>query len=135
MAVSSAACGRLALIFFAGEGDVERDLPSAGNFAIRACAGNDRDGCEVAEAVFAEPGSAQFDAEKALRYRRANCTFGNRRSCIGLAAFDHRIFEIEDDDVGVAFGRLEHFLATVAGGEQPAAHADSGFGYRVHARA
>ena len=61
--------------------------------------------------------------------------FGNRRSGIGLAAFDHRIFEIEDDDVGVAFGRLEHFLAAVAGGEQPAAHADSGFGYRVHARA
>ena len=89
----TAACGRLALIFFAGEGDVERDLPSAGNFAIRACAGNDRDGCEVAEAVFAEPGSAQFDAEKALRYRRANCTFGNRRSCIDLA----RILYAMDD--------------------------------------
>ena len=89
----TAACGRLALIFFAGEGDVERDLPSAGNFATRACAGNDRDGCEVAEAVFAEPGSPQFDAEKALRYRRANCTFGNRRSCIDLA----RILYAMDD--------------------------------------
>lgn len=89
----TAACGRLGLIFFAGEGDVERDLPSAGNFAIRACAGNDRDGCEVAEAVFAEPGSPQFDAEKALRYRRANCTFGNRRSCIDLA----RILYAMDD--------------------------------------
>lgn len=89
----TAACGRLALIFFAGEGDVERDLPSAGNFATRACSGNDRDGCEVAEAVFAEPGSPQFDAEKALRYRRANCTFGNRRSCIDLA----RILYAMDD--------------------------------------
>jgi len=81
----AATCGRLALIFYAGEGDVERDLPSAGNFAIRACAAQDRDGCEVAEAVFAEPGSPQFDAEKALRYRRVNCTYGNRRSCIDLA--------------------------------------------------
>lgn len=81
----AAACGRLALIFYAGEGDVERDLPSAGNFAQRACAGQDRDGCEVAEAVFAEPGSPQFDAEKALRYRRVNCTQGNRASCIDLA--------------------------------------------------
>jgi len=80
-----AACGRLALIFYAGEGDVERDLPSAGNFAQRACAAQDRDGCEVAEAVFAEPGSPQFDAEKALRYRRINCAQGNRRSCIDLA--------------------------------------------------
>lgn len=81
----AAACGRLALIFYGGEGDVERDLPSAGNFAMRACAGQDRDGCEVAEAVFAAPGSPQFDAEKALRYRRANCTYGNRQSCIDLA--------------------------------------------------
>ncbi len=81
----AAACGRLALIFFAGEGDVERDLASAGNFAMQACSGQDRDGCEVAEAVFAEPGSAQFDAEKALRYRRVNCSAGNRRSCIDLA--------------------------------------------------
>lgn len=81
----AAACGRLALIFYAGEGDVERDLASAGNFATQACSGQDRDGCEVAEAVFAEPGSAQFDAEKALRYRRVNCTAGNRRSCIDLA--------------------------------------------------
>ncbi|NCP17555.1 MAG: sel1 repeat family protein [Erythrobacter sp.] len=87
------ACGRLALIFYAGEGDVERDLPSAGNFALRACADNDRDGCEVAEAVFAEPGSPQFDAEKALRYRRVNCTYGNRRSCIDLA----RILYAMDD--------------------------------------
>lgn len=81
----AAACGRLALIFYAGEGDVERDVPSAGNFAQRACAAQDRDGCEVAEAVFAEPGSPQFDAEKALRYRRVNCTYGNRQSCIDLA--------------------------------------------------
>lgn len=81
----AAACGRLALIFYAGEGDVERDLASAGNFAMQACSGQDRDGCEVAEAVFAEPGSAQFDAKKALRYRRVNCTAGNRRSCIDLA--------------------------------------------------
>ena len=79
------ACGRLALIFYAGEGDVERDLPSAGNFAMRACSGQDRDGCEVAEAVFAEPGSPQFDAEKALGYRKTNCAYGNRRSCIDLA--------------------------------------------------
>ena len=89
----AAACGRLALIFYAGEGDVERDLPSAGNFAQRACAAQDRDGCEVAEAVFAEPGSPQFDAEKALRYRRVNCTYGNRRSCIDLA----RILYAMDD--------------------------------------
>ena len=80
-----AACGRLALILYAGEGDVERDLASAGNFAMQACSGQDRDGCEVAEAVFAEPGSPQFDADKALRYRRVNCTAGNRRSCIDLA--------------------------------------------------
>lgn len=80
-----AACGRLALVFFAGEGDVERNVASAGHFAARACSGHDRDGCEVAEAIFAEPGSPQFDAEKALRYRRVNCDGGNRQSCIDLA--------------------------------------------------
>ncbi|HEY8604160.1 sel1 repeat family protein [Tsuneonella suprasediminis] len=79
------ACGRLALIFFAGEGDVERDLPSAANFAQRACAEQDRDGCEVAEAVFADSASPLFDAEQALRYRRVNCDSGNRQSCIDLA--------------------------------------------------
>lgn len=81
----TAACGRLALIFFAGEGDVERDLASAANFATRACAGQDRDGCEVAEAVFTNGDSPQFDVAKAMRYRRINCDFGNRRSCIDLA--------------------------------------------------
>ncbi len=80
-----AACGRLALIFFAGEGEVERDLASAGNFAVRACSAQDRDGCEVAEAIFTDGASEQFDAAKALRYRRVNCDFGNRQSCIDLA--------------------------------------------------
>ena len=87
------ACGRLALIFYAGEGDVERDLASAGNFASHACSGQDRDGCEVAEAVFADGASPQFDAGKALRYRRTNCNFGNRKSCIDLA----RIYYTLDD--------------------------------------
>lgn len=81
----AAACGRLALIFFAGEGEVERNLASAGNFAVRACSSQDRDGCEVAEAIFTDGASEQFDAAKALRYRRVNCDFGNRQSCIDLA--------------------------------------------------
>ncbi len=80
-----AACGRLALIFFSGEGDVMRDLPSAGNFAQRACSGRDRDGCEVAEAVFSDTASPQFDAEAALRYRKINCDFGRWQSCEQLA--------------------------------------------------
>lgn len=88
-----AACGRLALIFYAGEGDVERDLASAANFAARACTGQDRDGCEVAEAVFSDGASPQFDAAKALRYRRINCNFGNRQSCIALARIYYALNE------------------------------------------
>lgn len=81
----AAACGRLALIFYAGEGDVERDLASAANFATRACSDQDRDGCDVAEAIFTDSNSPQFDVAKALRYRRVNCNYGSRTSCIDLA--------------------------------------------------
>lgn len=84
-AKNARACGRLSLIYWDGEGDVEPDMALAGSFAREACAAQDRNGCEVAEAVFANSASPEFDAQKALRYRRANCDFGNMQSCIFLA--------------------------------------------------
>lgn len=81
LAMDGAACGRLALIYFDGEGDVDEDWDAASNFSQKACAKSDRDGCDVAEAIFADPGSSYFDAEKALRYRVTNCRFGRWQSC------------------------------------------------------
>ncbi|WP_254305668.1 sel1 repeat family protein [Sphingopyxis sp. BSNA05] len=80
-----ASCGRLALIYFDGAGDVDKDWSAAGNFSQRGCAEQDRDGCDVAEAVFADSGSPYFDAEKALRYRGINCGFGRWQSCMHQA--------------------------------------------------
>ena len=80
-AMDGAACGRLALIYFDGEGDVDQDWDAASNFSQKACAKRDRDGCDVAEAIFAEPASSFFDAEKALRYRTINCGFDRWQSC------------------------------------------------------
>ena len=79
------ACGRLALIYFDGDAEIPRNLATAGRFAFDACAGFDSIGCEVAEAVFADPSGDQFDAEKALRYRRVNCDAGRISSCEALA--------------------------------------------------
>lgn len=84
-AFDGAACGRLSLIYFAGEGEVDPDIAAASNYASRACAERDRDGCDVAEAIFADPQSAKFDAENALRYRKVNCEFGRWTSCEQLA--------------------------------------------------
>ncbi|WP_417608447.1 sel1 repeat family protein [Parasphingorhabdus sp.] len=81
-AFDGAACGRLALIYFDGAGDVDKDWDAASNFSQRGCAEQDRDGCEVAEAIFADSGSPYFDAEKALRYRNINCGYGRWQSCM-----------------------------------------------------
>lgn len=80
-----AACGRLALIYLEGSDDVEVDRAMAGDFAQRACARQDPTGCEVAETIYADAGSPQFDAEKALRYRRVNCDRDRWVSCLDLA--------------------------------------------------
>lgn len=84
-ALDGAACGRLALIYFDGEGDVDKDWSAASNFSQRGCAQQDRDGCDVAEAIFADSSSPYFDAEKALRYRTINCGFGRWQSCMHQA--------------------------------------------------
>ncbi len=92
-AKDATACGRLALIYFDGAGDVAADRATAGRFAMDACAVQDRTGCEVAEAIFADAASDRFDAEKALRYRRANCDFGTWRSCEDLARIYYNLEE------------------------------------------
>ncbi|KPF63145.1 hypothetical protein IP79_11030 [Porphyrobacter sp. AAP60] len=84
-ALDGAACGRLALIYFDGEGDVERDWSAAAKFSQDACSKNDRDGCDVAEAIFADSNSSFFDAARALRFRKVNCNFGRWESCSQLA--------------------------------------------------
>ena len=77
-----ASCGRLALIYFDGEGDVDKDWDAASNFSQRGCAEQDRDGCDVAEAIFADSSSPYFDAEKALHYLDRNCRW---QSCMHQA--------------------------------------------------
>lgn len=102
--MDGAACGRLALIFFNGEGDVDKDWDAAANFSQKACSTRDRDGCDVAEAIFADAGSAHFDATNALRYRKVNCDFGRWQSCMQLA-------------------RIYYNLGDYRNGEQVAVHA------------
>lgn len=97
------ACGRLSLIYFAGEGDVQPDLAAASNFAMRACAERDRDGCDVAEAIFADPQSAKFDAENALRYRKINCEFGQWTSCEHLARIYFNLGDYRNAEQVAAF--------------------------------
>lgn len=91
LAMDGAACGRLALIYFEGKGDVDKDLSAAANFSQTACNENDRDGCDVAEAIFAESSSPFFDAIRALRYRKINCDFGRWQSCMQHARILHNI--------------------------------------------
>ena len=52
--------------------------------------------------------------------------FRDRIASIGLAAFDYGVFEIQDDDVGLAVGGLVHLLVAIAGREEPASHAEGG---------
>lgn len=85
------ACGRLSLIYLEGTEDIDADHARSGKFAFQACAGQDRIGCEVAEAIFADASSPQFDAEKALRYRRVNCDYGKIASCAALARIYYNI--------------------------------------------
>lgn len=108
-AQDSAACGRLALIYFDGEGDVDSDWDAASNFSQSGCAGNDRDGCDVAEAIFAESSSVYFDAKKAIEYRKKNCDLGRWQSCMHHA-------------------RILYNLGDNRNAEQVAAHACGGGG-------
>jgi len=89
----AASCGRLALVYLEGSEDIEADRATAGRFAIKGCSLFDKTACEVAETVFAEASSDQFDAEKALRYRRVNCDQGGWRSCEDLARIYYNLGE------------------------------------------